>query len=597
MRISDLTKYAEEKYQIKENFSLTNSPNHSVLVHPQSQRWIALLIREYDKGGILIEKCDLRKRNSNSINFFDYWEHPSYVLKGSEWLGFDLNATDTQELFNRFDDVIEAENEKIKSIVECILASKTTMEDNIYEGTNDDKTNWKTIREMQQLFSYDYIFILDIFTKFDNSDYKLDYDNYSIYQLFESKNFYVQGKYMENYTDELSSKKCKSLKKNYPTYHDMDAMQLRHYFSWRTKIRNGIFEKISAPYARVYIFELLNSIGTHSIDDALNQLIVFNNNYVNTNLGSLGLQANMTHWIFGFIIVNNLSRTIALQYEPTQSAIDCLLNSNIQNDNAIILALNYLMQKELSSVVIKKNCQVGIHYFAEIWRICFDKLREIIFGNIETTYFDPFPDVPYWPQEKQVSRLYELTESCHYYFNDGLWKQKSYHLNYGKQDKLKYFIHAVDLKLRLYFNTGSFLKEKKSDYEFFPFIDESIEIIKENLKPKIAINITSLDKIRHDSDETRDNLLTEEDMTDDIIKQSENKDDSELEMFVLKLLLNGENANDFIKNEQLLPSVIADKINEMFIDEIGDSIVECDGSTLSIIEDYREDIVNILSRK
>ena len=65
----------------------------------------------------------------------------------------------------------------------------------------------------------------------------------------------------------------------------------------------------------------------------------------------------------------------------------------------------------------------------------------------------------------------------------------------------------------------------------------------------------------------------------------------------LKSLLNGENANELINNKHLIPSVIADKINEMFIDEIGDSIVECDGSTLSIIEDYREDIVNILSKK
>ena len=90
--------------------------------------------------------------------------------------------------------------------------------------------------------------------------------------------------------------------------------------------------------------------------------------------------------------------------------------------------------------------------------------------------------------------------------------------------------------------------------------------------------------------------LTEEDMADEIIKPSEIQDDSELEMLVLKALLNGENANDFIKNKHLIPSVIADKINEMFIDEIGDSIVEYDGSKLSIIEDYREEIVDILNQ-
>lgn len=183
MRLSDLTKYAEEKYQIKENFGLTNSPNYTVLVHPQSQRWIALLIREYDKDGNLIEKCDLRKRNSFSINIFDCWRNSPYIMKESGWLGFDLNSTDTKELFNRFDDVIEAENEKIKSIIELILTSKSIIvDDTNIDITDDDKSNWKVIKEMQQLYRSDYAFILDIFIKFD-------YEKYNIQHLFESKNF------------------------------------------------------------------------------------------------------------------------------------------------------------------------------------------------------------------------------------------------------------------------------------------------------------------------------------------------------------------------------------------------------------------------
>ena len=588
MRLSDLTKYAEEKYQIKENFGLTNSPNYTVLVHPQSQRWIALLIREYDKDGNLIEKCDLRKRNSFSINIFDCWRNSPYIMKESGWLGFDLNSTDTKELFNRFDDVIEAENEKIKSIIELILTSKSIIvDDTNIDITDDDKSNWKVIKEMQQLYRSDYAFILDIFIKFD-------YEKYNIQHLFESKNFYIQGKFMENYTDDIPLKKCKSLKTNYPTYRDMNALQLRQYFSWRTKIRRGTFVKISAPYARVYIFELLNSIGTRNIEDALNQLIVFNDNYVNTSFGSLGLQANMTQWILGFIIVNNLPREIALKYAPMQWAIDCLLNSDIQNDNAILHALETLIEKEFTSIVIKKNGLIGIHFFGEIWRKCFNNIREIIFGKIVTMYFEPLPNVPYWSQEMKDKSVYHLTESCQYYFIDGRWEQKSYNFGYDKQDQLKYFIHAVDLKLRYYFNTGTFLKERKSDLYYFPFIDEAIEIIKEDLKPKIDINFSSLNKIRKDSDETRDNLLTEEDMIDETIKPSGIQDDSEFVVFVLKSLLNGENANDIIKSKYLIPSVIADKINEMFIDEIGDSIVEFDGTSLSIIEDYREDIVNIL---
>ena len=46
-----------------------------------------------------------------------------------------------------------------------------------------------------------------------------------------------------------------------------------------------------------------------------------------------------------------------------------------------------------------------------------------------------------------------------------------------------------------------------------------------------------------------------------------------------------------------MPSVITDRINEAFFDETGDTILECDGDTITIIEDYREDILQMLGGK
>ena len=43
-----------------------------------------------------------------------------------------------------------------------------------------------------------------------------------------------------------------------------------------------------------------------------------------------------------------------------------------------------------------------------------------------------------------------------------------------------------------------------------------------------------------------------------------------------------------------MASVVADTINEWSFDEIGDAILECDGSTLSLVEEYREDVLEIL---
>ena len=43
-----------------------------------------------------------------------------------------------------------------------------------------------------------------------------------------------------------------------------------------------------------------------------------------------------------------------------------------------------------------------------------------------------------------------------------------------------------------------------------------------------------------------------------------------------------------------MPAVVSDTINEAFYDEIGDSVVEYDGSALTLVEDYREDLTRIL---
>ena len=43
-----------------------------------------------------------------------------------------------------------------------------------------------------------------------------------------------------------------------------------------------------------------------------------------------------------------------------------------------------------------------------------------------------------------------------------------------------------------------------------------------------------------------------------------------------------------------MPSVVADTINEALFDEIGDNVLECDGNAISLVEEYRGDILRML---
>ena len=43
-----------------------------------------------------------------------------------------------------------------------------------------------------------------------------------------------------------------------------------------------------------------------------------------------------------------------------------------------------------------------------------------------------------------------------------------------------------------------------------------------------------------------------------------------------------------------MPTVAVDAVNEALYDEIGDSVLECDGNEITLVEDYREDVLRLL---
>ena len=63
---------------------------------------------------------------------------------------------------------------------------------------------------------------------------------------------------------------------------------------------------------------------------------------------------------------------------------------------------------------------------------------------------------------------------------------------------------------------------------------------------------------------------------------------------LLSLLLRGEPVKGLLAEKHRMPTVEADAINEALYDEIGDSVLECDGDGITLAEDYREDVLRLL---
>ena len=153
-----------------------------------------------------------------------------------------------------------------------------------------------------------------------------------------------------------------------------------------------------------------------------------------------------------------------------------------------------------------------------------------------------------------------------------------------------------------------------------PYVHAVIEIDKkaelEAAKPKITIDLSGLDRIRRDALHTRDSLLTEEEMDnseekvlsipsmpDPADQKTENAETTQesinipldpMQIRILQTLVKDGNADQLINENHLIPSVVTDAINEALFDEIGDSVLEYNGSIISIVEDYKEDIINML---
>ena len=63
------------------------------------------------------------------------------------------------------------------------------------------------------------------------------------------------------------------------------------------------------------------------------------------------------------------------------------------------------------------------------------------------------------------------------------------------------------------------------------------------------------------------------------------------------LFFGGNLVKPYLKACHLMASVAADAINEALFDEIGDNVLESDGSGITLVEDYREELLQMLGGK
>lgn len=427
------------------------------------------------------------------------------------------------------------------------------------------------------------------------------------------QNFYLQGKLMASYEDNYKGKQ--SFLRYYPTYHDLTVGQARTYFTWRTKIRQNIYEKISDSYAYIYLYELLNGIGIKNAQEGLDNLIAFNKNYAQKFSPDMG--AYLERWIRDYIIFYNINRannTFFVKEQAKDKKYEQLLYPDQFSSHEVAERLMKLSSYKISNCPLYKN---NIEKFEQllvlIWQKILDLRNEgfdfftsyIAYKNQMTIQL--FSAAVFNHQIKPKTNSYEIDQIRKYFYDQekNTWYCESYWGLTSQKSIMGNFLHEVDREIRLSFDLGRNLKPRKIEKHYLKAIRDGIkeyQIEEQKLKqPKIEFNLSELSAIRDDAAGTRDSLLTEEEIQ---AEQEENEQlekifvDDEQENYGLSseekttmiLLLKGKDLNKYLKEQHLMVAVIIDNINGKLFDEFGDNVIEFINDVPTVIEDYQEDL-------
>ena len=421
---------------------------------------------------------------------------------------------------------------------------------------------------------------------------------------------------MEDYEDDFPWNG--SIPAYFAKYKSLNIEQLRGYFTWRTDLRNSHYKKPNDAFAYIYIFELMNQIGASSPLDALNKMKNF---YLKLSAGDneeLRIANKLKEWILEFTVINGIDLNEIADYldeklQKNDQSFLILKSPNNYSDEAVFEALSFLTNDKIKSFATVKE-KGAVHLFASLWRYASIHYKEnkknffsTCFGSIHSHAWYPLEDAIY-TLTPNVPKLYEINPVRRFVVKNGRWAEQFYSLTPPRKKQLTNLFQEADRLIRTYLGIKNKTKQKLENFWITPCFEAALQQERqaeiEAEKRKVKIHFSDLDKIRQDAGETRDSLLTEDEKMEVLPEENIKKDEiignfvpqindislNEKQLQVLHILLRGESVKKLLKTWHEMAEIFADSLNEALFDKIGDNAIECDGSELALVEDYRDDI-------
>lgn len=452
---------------------------------------------------------------------------------------------------------------------------------------------------------------------------------YGAYTMGSSKLFYEQGKFMEDYEDNFDGEA--TLQLYYPTYDELSTYQLRCYFSWRTKYRNGVATPTSTSFLFMHAYELLCGIGVSGGMEGFEALRSLSEAYRGM---SAAFDSHMKRWLHDYVVFHGLDKGLL---EPLNTTFP------VESVGVLVQAEEGLLKQKdssrwpdaptdglpspeelldalcsLSRYRAEKSRYVRMHredvalvaarVFAHMVAHCSKRRKtgfvEGLFGGPTLTSYTVFPSAVFWSPNMLVDTVYEAGPSEKYECKRGFWWRSLPCRRLQTSKELGALMHAIDARMRIATADKHPLKEKPLPKYQGKFIDEEIAALiaqrEAEEKARIVIDRSALVGIRSASVRTREALLTEEEREEEplpvVIEEPapevEEMEEGGLDLTAeqrtfLDCLLEGTSTSSY---DALFVSLAVDAINEVFLEIIGDTVIEFDGETPSLVEDYVDDV-------
>ncbi len=260
---------------------------------------------------------------------------------------------------------------------------------------------------------------------------------------------YKQGVFMQDFEDTYEGEAGYS--SYFPNYQMMGYEQLRTYFTWRTRVRQGVVEQTSLSYAYLYIYELLMNIGVADPLEGLEQLMFFWQEYRELDAA---LDTHVPGWIKDYHIY----------YELPHSFREFVEGVGLQDFYPELAEEDrFELFYRVSKYDIRKSAFVTEEK-EQLIRNCFDlvmaRLSEITAENgvsLEDTIFQPmkhmaawqpFKDSLFFPWNSQPDRTVMISQREIYVCSQNSWAFSSVITTERGKRLLGYIFKQMEAVLR-----------------------------------------------------------------------------------------------------------------------------------------------------